>query len=173
MVCVWVYPVLSVLLVCLFSLVGVLALPLKSESGKDELMGLVAFSVGGLLGGAFLHLIPESYGEFPPGSVSLNLPLGDFGVLLYAWFKPKKALLLNLASALTAVLGALVALYLGDYAEDLTSFLLPFAAGNFVYIAGSDPGPELKDQKEMMKGLSQFGLIGLGVLLMYFIKILH
>ena len=246
-VSVWVYSVLSVSLVSLFSLVGVLALLLKGELGKDELRGLVAFSAGGLLGGAFLHLIPESYGEFPPGSVSIYLlfgvfasymlemvigwrhchiptsdehphtfayvnlvgdavhnfmdgliisgaymrsmtlglsttlavilheipqELGDFGVLLYAGFKPKKALLLNLASALTAVLGALVALYLGDYVEGLTGFLLPFAAGNFVYIAGSDLVPELRDQKEMMKVLSQFGLMGLGVLLMYLIKIL-
>ena len=243
----WVYPVLSVLLVSLFSLVGVFVLLLKGEPGKDALMGLVAFSAGGLLGGAFLHLIPEAYGEFPSSSVSMYLlfgifasyllemvigwrhchvptsdehphtfayvnlvgdavhnfidgliisgaymssitlgvsttvaviiheipqELGDFGVLLYAGFKPKKALLWNLASALTAVMGALVALYLGNYVEDLTGFLLPFAAGNFVYIAGSDLVPELRDQKEIRKGLSQFGLMGLGVLLMYLVKIL-
>ena len=46
---VWVYPVLSVLLVSLFSFVGVLTL-FKDEPGKNELMGLVAFSAGGLMG---------------------------------------------------------------------------------------------------------------------------
>ena len=245
MVEIWVYPILSVLLVSLFSLVGVLVLLLGGELRNDKLMGLVAFSAGGLLGGTFLHLIPESYGEFPSGSVSLyilsgvlasyllemvvgwrhcHIPtsndhphtfayvnlvgdavhnfidgliisgaymnsvtlgvsttlavilheipqeLGDFGVLLYAGFKPRKALLFNLASALTAVLGALVALYLDGYTEGLTGFILPFAAGNFVYIAGSDLVPELRDQKDVVKGLRQFGWMGLGLLLMYLMR---
>ena len=66
----------------------------------------------------------------------------------------------------------LTALYLGGRVEGLTGFLLPFAAGNFVYIAGSDLVPELLDQKDLGKGLSQFGLMALGVLLMYLVKLL-
>lgn len=93
-------------------------------------------------------------------------------MLLYAGIKPRRALLFNLASALTAVLGALTALYLSGYVEGLIGFLLPFAAGNFVYIAGSDLVPELLDQKDLGKGLTQFGLMALGVLLMYLVKIL-
>ena len=247
MVGVWVYPVLSVIVVSLFSLVGVVVLLLGGELGKDKLMALVAFSAGGLLGGAFLHLIPEAFAEFHSDTVSffillgvfssfllemgigwrhchvpttddhphsfayVNLigdavhnfidgliiggaylssvpvgvtttlavilheipqEIGDFGVLLYAGFKPRKALLFNLATALTSVLGALTALYLSGYVVGLTGFLLPFAAGNFVYIAGSDLVPELQDQKDVGKGLVQLGLMGLGVLLMYLVKIL-
>ncbi len=220
---------------------------LGGELDKDRLMALVGFSAGGLLGGAFLHLIPESFAEFPPDRVSLfivagvfasyllemvigwrhcHIPtsddhphtfayvnlvgdavhnfidgliiggaylssvslglsttvavilheipqeIGDFGVLVYAGIKPRRALLFNLACALTAVLGALTALYLSGYVEGLTGFLLPFAAGNFVYIAGSDLVPELLDQKDVGRGLSQFGLMALGVLLMYLVKLL-
>jgi len=50
-------------------------------------------------------------------------------------------------------------------------FLVPFAAGNFVYIAGSDLVPELRDQKDVGKGLVQLGLMGLGVLLMYLLRL--
>ena len=46
--------------------------------------------------------------------------------------------------------------------ECLAGFLLPFAAGNYVYVAGSDLVPELLDQKDLGKGLSQFGLMALG-----------
>ena len=49
---------------------------------------------------------------------------------------------------------------------------LPFAAGNFVYIAGSDLVPELRDQKDVVKGLVQLSLMCLGVFLMYLVKIL-
>lgn len=247
MVSSWVYPVLSVVLVSLFSLVGVFVVFLWGELGKDKLMSLVAFSAGGLLGGAFLHLVPESFGQYPIDQVSLyilcgvfasyllemvigwrhchvptsddhphtfayvnligdavhnfidgliiggsymvSVPLGlsttlavilheipqeigDFGVLLYAGFTTRKALLFNLASALTAVLGAVVALYLGDMVEGLTGFLLPFAAGNFIYIAGSDLVPELRDEKKVLAGLSQLGLMLLGVALMYLVKVI-
>jgi zinc and cadmium transporter len=66
----------------------------------------------------------------------------------------------------------LTALYLGGRVEGLTGFLLPFAAGNFVYIAGCDLVPELLDQKGLGTGLSQFGLMALGVLLMCLVKLL-
>ena len=56
------YSVLSVLLVSLVSLVGLVILYIGGELDKDKLMALVGFSAGGLLGGAFLHLIPESFG---------------------------------------------------------------------------------------------------------------
>ena len=54
----------------------------------------------------------------------------------------------------------------------MTGFLLPFATGNFVYITGCDLVPELLDQKGLGKGLSQFGLMALRVLLMYLEKLL-
>ena len=66
----------------------------------------------------------------------------------------------------------LTALYLGGRVEGLTGFQLPFAAGNFVYITGSDLVPELLDQKDLVKELTQFGLMTLGVLLMYLVKLL-
>jgi zinc and cadmium transporter len=98
--------------------------------------------------------------------------IGDFGVLLYAGIKPRRALLYNLASALTSVIGAALVLMLDGSVGWLTGFLVPFAAGNFLYIAGSDLVPELKDQKEVGKSLVQLGFMVLGVLLMYLLKVM-
>lgn len=70
--------------------------------------------------------------------------IGDLGVLLYSGYRRGQALLLNLMTALIAVLGTVAALVLGLSFGGVTQFRIPFAAGNFVYIAGSDLIPELQ-----------------------------
>jgi zinc and cadmium transporter len=67
--------------------------------------------------------------------------LGDFGILIHAGWSKGRALAFNLASALTFLVGGLVAYTLADTFE--VTWLLLFAAGNFVYIAAADLIPEL------------------------------
>ena len=69
--------------------------------------------------------------------------LADFGVLIYAGFSKRKAIVLNLISALVAVIGALIGLFFGGASQVFISVILPFAAGGFLYIAGSNLIPEL------------------------------
>ena len=233
-------------MVSLVSLVGIFIILFKGELTKHQLMILVGFSAGGMLGGAFLHLIPEAFAqqsgdlvsvylvvgvfasyvvemvlewrhchvptsdEHPHSFAYVNLigdgvhnfidgliiggaylvnfglglsttiavilheipqEIGDFGVLLYAGLKPGRALLYNLLSAFTSIVGALLVLFLGE-TQGLTGFLVPFAAGNFLYIAGSDLVPELKDQKDVGKSLVQLFVMVLGVALMYLLRLL-
>lgn len=87
--------------------------------------------------------------------------LGDFGILLHGGFDKKKAVLYNFLTALTAVIGALVTLYFGS--PDMTGALIPFAAGSFLYIAGSDLIPELHKEAEMRKSVLQFISFSVGV----------
>ncbi len=93
--------------------------------------------------------------------------IGDFGVLLHGGFTRRKALLMNFLVALSAVLGAIVALLIGSVAEGLISFMLPFAAGTFIYIAGSDLIPELHKEPELPESIKQlfWFLAGIGVML--------
>ncbi len=70
--------------------------------------------------------------------------IGDFGVLIHAGYSKVKALFFNFLSALAALLGAILILVLGSLVEGLVPALLPFTAGGFIYIAGSDLIPELK-----------------------------
>ena len=67
--------------------------------------------------------------------------LGDFGVLVHSGWRRRSALAWNFASALTFLLGALIAYGMAEHVE--VSYLLPFAAGNFIYIAAADLLPEI------------------------------
>ncbi|MCB9798470.1 ZIP family metal transporter [Candidatus Nomurabacteria bacterium] len=55
----WLYAIISTLIVSAISLVGIFTLSLKAEKLERFLFVLVSFSAGTLLGDAFLHLIPE------------------------------------------------------------------------------------------------------------------
>lgn len=57
---IWFYTLVSVAVISLISLIGVVTLALRPEILKKLLFTMVSFAVGGLLGGAFIHLIPES-----------------------------------------------------------------------------------------------------------------
>lgn len=56
--------IISTFLISLVSFVGALTLFLKERLLNKILLGLVAFSAGTLIGGAFLHLLPEAISEF-------------------------------------------------------------------------------------------------------------
>lgn len=68
-------------------------------------------------------------------------------------------------SALTFLLGGLVA-YAASSRVDV-SFLLPLAAGNFLYIAASDLVPQLNKERGLARGALHFAsvLAGAGLLL--------
>lgn len=89
--------------------------------------------------------------------------VGDFGVLIHAGLSVKKALALNFLSALTAMLGVILAIVMGSEIEGFSLSLLPIAAGGFLYIAGSDLIPELHHEVKVLRSLLQFVMILLGV----------
>lgn len=92
--------------------------------------------------------------------------LGDIGVLLYSGFSKAKALLFNLLTALSAVVAAVVVMVAGAESPAIAAVLVPLAAGNFLYIAGSDLIPELHKETAIGKSLVQVaGLFG-GILAM-------
>jgi zinc and cadmium transporter len=87
--------------------------------------------------------------------------IADFGVLLYSGFSKKKALLFNLLSACAAIVGTLVGLFLVP--EGFTRFIIPFAAGNFLYIAASNLLPKLHRHCGLKESLLHVFAIVLGV----------
>lgn len=224
--------------------VGLLTLALREKVLKKILLPLVAFSAGALLGGAFLHLIPEAIDKMGPdlqtflwlligfsifflleqfiewhhchrapsehkkpvtyliliadgmhnfiGGLAIagsflasiqtgiitwiaaachEIPqeLGDFGILIHGGWEKYSALLYNFFSAFTVVIGGLVAFFVSRSIN--TAFLLPFAAGNFIYIASSDLIPEIKHCETIKEGLVHFIAFVAGLLLLLGIKI--
>lgn len=92
--------------------------------------------------------------------------IGDFAVLLHAGYSRKRALWLNFLSALAAVVGVVVAFVLGEAGESVAQYVLPLAAGGFIYIALSDLIPELHKTKRITHSVSQLLALVLGILLM-------
>ncbi|HFE31857.1 MAG TPA: ZIP family metal transporter [Gammaproteobacteria bacterium] len=93
--------------------------------------------------------------------------VGDFVVLLHSGFSRAKALLFNVLSSLTTIVGALLAYWsLGDM-QNVLPYVLAVAASSFIYIAVADLIPGLHKRAEARATLEQVALIGAGVLLIY------
>jgi len=245
------YAVVSVIIVSLVSLIGVVTLLLKKDTVNKLLLTLVSLSAGTLLGGAFLHLLPQSVKESGftvsvsllvlagvlvfflvekiihlhhchvpdqhenllvseshkyhlglmnlladglhnfidglviAGAYLVSIPLGiaatlavifhevpqeiaDFGVLLYSGYSTSKALWFNFLSAAVAIVGVVVGLVLGSRVESFAMLMLPFAAGGFIYIAGSNLIPELHKGCDVKESVFHFLalLAGIGIMVL-------
>jgi len=235
------YAIGSVVLVSLFSLVGILLLLLREKILNYVVILLVSFSSGSLFGNAFIHLLPETVArngftvwvsiytlsgiagcfvvekfvhwrhvhspahEEVEAFAYMNLlgdavhnlldgvvivsayaldisvgvattiailfheipqEMGDFGVLVHGGLSRKKALFFNFVTALTALIGALLTMVLINFAQQLTVFLIPFSAGTFIYIAGSDLIPQLHKENEIRDSLLQLVFFSLGISVM-------
>ena len=93
--------------------------------------------------------------------------LADFGVLLYAGYSKWKALLFNFLSAAVAIVGAIVGLLLGSQGEMFVNLILPFAAGGFLYIAGSNLIPELHKECKWQESVGHLIALVAGIAIMY------
>lgn len=238
------YIILATLIVSLISFAGIFTLTLKGRILDKILLILVGLSAGTLMGGAFIHLLPESIeggigtdaflvvlagfilffviekflhwrhchkgecevhtftymnligdsihnfidGLIMAASFVASIPLGitttiaisvheipqeisDFGVLIYGGFSKKKAFLLNFLVALTAVAGGLIGYVLSSQVENVAFYILPFAAGGFIYIAATDLVPEIKKELNMKKYMLTLLVFILGIMLMWLTKI--
>jgi len=99
--------------------------------------------------------------------------ISDFGVLLHAGFKKIKAIIVNFLSALSAIIGAVIALVIGTTIESIIPLITAFAAGSFLYIAGSDLVPEIHKTSHPGRSLVQFLAILLGITFMLLLLLLE
>lgn len=81
--------------------------------------------------------------------------LGDFGVLIHSGMSRARALTLNFLTALSSIAGVCVVAILGAATTGIEQWLVPFAAGTFIYIAGSDLIPELHKEEKPASSLMQ------------------
>jgi zinc and cadmium transporter len=132
--------------------------------------GIHNFIDGIMIGGAFLISVPLGI-TVTIAVIAHEIPheLADFTILLHSGFSNAKALWYNFLSATTAILGTIIALWLGSIADTIVPFLIPFAAGNFLYIAMSDLLPELHKKHSRFSSLIQVSLLIVGVLFIFFL----
>jgi zinc and cadmium transporter len=244
--------ILATILVSLIAFVGVFTLAISHKVLEKILLSLVGLAAGTLIGGAFLHLIPEAFEEM--GDVIghdkahqtvmlmvifgfvvffilekilwrhchkdhceihtfayLNLvgdgvhnfidgliiaagflagteigmvttiavafheipqEIGDFGVLVHGGIKSTKALFYNFMTALMALAGGLLGYFLIPEIGNFEFYILPFAAGGFLYIAAADLIPELHKESRTARTILAFGMFLVGIALMWAMKYL-
>lgn len=238
------YIIISGLLVSLIAFSGTIILFVNREKINKIIIYLVSLSAGALIGGAFLHLLPEAseiidvelvytitlisivgflivekifhwrhchktecdvhtfghmslfgdtFHNFLDGLViagafltdvklgitttlavaihEIPQEIGDFGVLLHGGFKPKKALFLNFIVALTVLIGGVVGFLISAKMEMLSSYILPVAAGGFIYIATSDLLPEIRKERNFGKSAISFLIFIFGIAIMALLKL--
>ena len=96
--------------------------------------------------------------------------LGNFTVLIYGGFSKFRALFFNFMSALFAVAGTVVGYYFESKISGFSRFLLPAAAGGFIYIASCDLIPELHKEEGGRRSALIMVTFIVGISLMYFLK---
>jgi len=129
---------------------------------------------GAIIGASFLVSIP--LGIATTIAVILHeIPqeIGDFAVLVHAGYSKKKALLLNFISALISILGLAIVFIFGNIIDNIALFVVPIAAGGFIYIAIADLIPELQKTKNIKHSLIQLVIIFIGVLSMVALTLLE
>lgn len=98
--------------------------------------------------------------------------LGDFGVLIHGGWNRRSALLFNLLSGLAFLAGGLIA-YVASLQVDVR-WLVPLAAGNFLYIGASDLVPEVNKAHSVRTSVLHFVVFAAGLGLLFAIAaVLH
>jgi zinc and cadmium transporter len=92
--------------------------------------------------------------------------LADFAVLVDSGLPVGTAVSANLASASTAIAGAIATLLADSWLGHAATLGVPITAGGFLYIALASLIPELQRDRGLPAFLLQGGLIGLGIGLM-------
>lgn len=91
---------------------------------------------GVLIATAFIAT--PTLGIFTGAAIALHeLPreLGTFALCIKGGMSPRRAILVNVATGVLAIIGAMAALSIGSHVSAFGEFLVPVAAGNFLYLA--------------------------------------
>lgn len=99
--------------------------------------------------------------------------ISDTAILVAAGATLKRAIKLNLLSAASVFIGALLVLLLGNYFSLPLGVLLAITAGGFIYIALSDLLPLIKAPERGWQLIPQMAILCLGVLLIEGVHHLH
>jgi zinc and cadmium transporter len=151
---------------------------LQIEESKKPLTYLILLGdglhnfIGGIaIGGIFLIDIRLGLMAWLAAAAhEIPQELGDFAVLIHGGWKKSKALLFNVLSGLTFLIGGIVAYVLSKQVH--VDFLIPLAAGNFLYIGASDLVPEVNKNEKLTANIIHFCSFCLGILLMWAVKMI-
>ncbi len=93
--------------------------------------------------------------------------MGDYGILVYAGFDRKRALILNTAAAFSIVLGGIFGSIFLGLVESLAGWMVAFSTGAFIFLSASELIPEMHEEKNRSKNFIQIVILLLGMLTIY------
>jgi zinc and cadmium transporter len=99
--------------------------------------------------------------------------MGLFGALVYGGHKRKKAMVYSFIAQSTVILGGIAGFLAAKNIDAVVPFLLPFAAGGFIYIASADLVPEMHKMYEgkLVNYLKTLFPFAVGILFMILLKV--
>jgi len=142
------------------------------DHGRDHASGvlvLVGDSIHNALDGVLIaaaFLSDMSLGLVTTFAVAAHeIPhrVGDFAILVHAGLSRRRAVLLNLATGIASVIGAIAAYFGLRQANGVLPFALAFAAAGFLYIAVAGLIPGLHRRSDPRTSAAQVLLISLGI----------
>jgi len=122
------------------------------------------FLDGVVIGTAVLTSIPLGFGT-ALAILTHEIPqeIGDFAILLHSGYSKQRALLVNALSGVTAVAGAVLAVFALAWLPSLNVYILSVSAASFLYIAMADLIPDLHRGRIDAKTLRQLALTLAGI----------
>ncbi len=81
-------------------------------------------------------------------------------------------MLYNYISAMAAIAGGLIGYFASSITKISIIYLLPFAAGNFIYIAAADLIPEIKHRENLGRSIVHFITFIAGILIMLLARLI-
>jgi len=102
----------------------------------------------------FLHEIPHE--------------IGDLAILVQAGKTKREVIFIQFFTALGAMLGAVIGLFLGTFSA--SSWIIPFTAGGFLYIATADVIPQLFDKTDITQTIYELLAMCIAALAMLLIS---
>ncbi|XP_029171700.1 protein catecholamines up [Nylanderia fulva] len=95
--------------------------------------------------------------------------IGDFAILVQSGYSKRKAMMLQLTTAIGALLGTFVSLLAEGMGDLATKWILPFTAGGFIYIATVSVIPELLTATKLWQSVMEIAALLFGVYMMVLI----
>jgi zinc and cadmium transporter len=122
------------------------------------------FTDGAIIGAAVLTSVPLGVTTaIAVAAHEIPQEVGDVAILLAAGYSRTRALVLNIVSGLSGILGALVAYGAVSLVPQIRPYILAFSSASLIYIAMSDLIPDLHRGQLNASGLRQVPLMGAGI----------
>jgi zinc and cadmium transporter len=122
------------------------------------------FVDGAIIGAAVLTSVPLGVSTaIAAAAHEIPQEVGDFAVLLNAGYSRRRALLLNIASGATGVVGAVIVYFVMEPLPRVLPYFIAFSAGGFLYVAMSDLIPDLHRNSRDPNPIRQTLLIAAGI----------